>query len=138
MNLTNKKRVNKDLVLYENFIDADTAAKLIKILDKHAESGKLSWTPISFYETYSSVLPQDNDEDIIAEGLAPTIFSDMKQGIINAVQVFMTLIQRLFVKLDIILKNGNQEHMLVFILITQMKKETQVLLQEVDMLRSYI
>ena len=85
MNLTNKKRINKDLVLYENFIDADTAAKLIKILDKHAESGKLSWTPISFYESYSSVLPQDNDEDIIAEGLAPTIFSDMKQGIINAV-----------------------------------------------------
>ena len=85
MNLTNKKRVNKDLVLYENFIDADTAAKLIKILDKHAESGKLSWAPISFYESYSSVLPQDNDEDIIAEGLAPTIFSDMKQAIINAV-----------------------------------------------------
>ena len=85
MNLTNKNRVNKDLVLYENFIDADTAAKLIKILDKHAESGKLSWTPISFYESYSSVLPQDNDEDILAEGLSPTIFSDMKKGIIDAV-----------------------------------------------------
>lgn len=85
MNLQNKNRLTKDIVLYENFIDADTAAKLIKVLDKHAETGKLSWTPISFYESYSSVLPQDNDEDVIDEGLPGTIFSDMKQGIINAV-----------------------------------------------------
>lgn len=85
MNLTNKERVNKDLVLYKNFIDADTAAKLIKVLDKHAESGKLSWMPISFYESYSSVLPQDNDEDVLAEGLPADIFSQIKQGIIEAV-----------------------------------------------------
>jgi hypothetical protein len=85
MNLNNKKRLTKDIVIYENFIDKDTSAKLIKVLDKHADTGKITWTPISFYESYSSVLPQDNDEDVISEGLSPNIFSEIKQGIINAV-----------------------------------------------------
>ena len=85
MNLENKNRISKDIVVYENFIDADTAAKLVKVLDKHAELGLITWMPISFYESYSSVLPQDNDEHVVAEGLSPTIFSDMKNGIINAV-----------------------------------------------------
>jgi hypothetical protein len=85
MNLENKKRLTKDIVVYENFVDADTAAKLIKVLDKHAELGTITWMPISFYESYSSVLPQDEDEHVIAEGLPSDIFSQMKKGIIEAV-----------------------------------------------------
>lgn len=85
MNLENKSRITKDIVIYENFIDADTSAKLIKVLDKHAELGTISWTPISFYESYSSVLPEDDDEHVIAEGLPADIFSQIKQGIIDAV-----------------------------------------------------
>ena len=41
--------------------------------------------PISFYESYSSVLPQDDDEHVIAEGLSPNIFSEIKDAIIQAV-----------------------------------------------------
>jgi hypothetical protein len=85
MNLSNEKRVTEDIILYENFIDADIAAKVIKVLNKHAELGKIRWTPISFYESYSSVLPQDNDPEIADEGLSPTIFSEIKNGIIEAV-----------------------------------------------------
>ena len=85
MNLENKERLTKDIVVYENFIDADTAAKLVKVLDKHAELGLITWMPISFYESYSSVLPQDNDEHVENEGLPSDIFSQMKQGIIKAI-----------------------------------------------------
>lgn len=85
MNLENKNRITKDIVVYENFINAETAAKLVKVLDKHAELGLITWMPISFYESYSSVLPQDDDEHVLTEGLPSTIFSDMKQGIIEAV-----------------------------------------------------
>ena len=85
MNLKNKTRLTKDIVVYEDFVDAETAAKLIKVLDRHADSGKLTWTPISFYESYSSTLPQDDDEIVVEEGLSPTIFSEIKTGIINAV-----------------------------------------------------
>lgn len=85
MNLGNKTRLTKDIVVYEDFVDAETAAKLIKVLDRHADSGKLIWTPISFYESYSSTLPQDDDEIVVEEGLSPTIFSEIKTGIIDAV-----------------------------------------------------
>lgn len=85
MNLSNKNRLTKDIVLYENFIDAETSSKLINVLDKHAELGTINWMPISFYESYSSVLPQDNDEHVIAEGLPADIFSQIKSGIIDAV-----------------------------------------------------
>jgi hypothetical protein len=85
VNLENKKRITKDIVVYENFIDAETSAKLVKILDKHAELGTISWMPISFYESYSSVLPQDNDEHVVSEGLPSDIFSQIKNGIIDAV-----------------------------------------------------
>jgi hypothetical protein len=85
MNLENKTRITDDIVLYENFISADVAEKLVKVLDKHAELGSISWMPISFYESYSSVLPQDDDEHVISEGLPSDIFSQIKNGIISAV-----------------------------------------------------
>lgn len=85
MNLENKIRLTKDIVLYENFIDAETAKKLVSVLDKHAELGTIKWMPISFYESYSSVLPQDNDEHVISEDLPSDIFSQIKEGIITAV-----------------------------------------------------
>lgn len=85
MNLENKTRITNDIVLYENFISADVAEKLVKVLDKHAELGSISWMPISFYESYSSVLPQDDDEHVISEGLPSDIFSQIKNGIISAV-----------------------------------------------------
>jgi hypothetical protein len=85
MNLENKVRLTKDIVLYENFLSPEVSAKIVKILDKHAEVGTISWMPISFYESYSSVLPLDNDEHVIAEGLSATIFSEIKDGIVDAV-----------------------------------------------------
>jgi hypothetical protein len=85
VNLENKKRITKDIVVYENFIDEDTSAKIVKVLDKHAETGNIAWMPISFYESYSSVLPLDNDQEVISIGLSPTIFSDIEKAISGAV-----------------------------------------------------
>lgn len=85
MNLENKVRLTKDIVVYENFLSPEVSAKLVKVLDKHAELGTISWMPISFYESYSSVLPLDNDEHVISEGLSPTIFSEIKDAIVDAV-----------------------------------------------------
>jgi hypothetical protein len=39
----------------------------------------------SFYESYSSVLPLDNDQEVVDLGLSPTIFSDIEKTISNAV-----------------------------------------------------
>lgn len=85
MNLENKKRLTKDIVVYENFVDAETSAKLVKVLDKHVEVGTITWMPISFYESYSSVLPEDEDQHVINEGLSPNIFSEIKEDVIKAI-----------------------------------------------------
>jgi hypothetical protein len=78
MNLKNKKRITKDIVVYENFIDEETCQKMINALDAQANNGKISWMPISFYESYSSILPQDGDQEVLDAGLIPTIFSDIE------------------------------------------------------------
>jgi hypothetical protein len=85
MNLNNKKRITKDIVVYENFIDEETCQRMIKALDDQADNGKISWMPISFYESYSSVLPQDNDQELIDAGLSPTIFSDIEKTMPEAI-----------------------------------------------------
>jgi len=79
MNLKNKKRITKDIVVYENFIEKEDCIKMIKVLDAQADNEKISWMPISFYESYSSVLPKDNDQEIIDAELSPTIFSDIEK-----------------------------------------------------------
>jgi hypothetical protein len=85
VNLNNKNRLTEDIVVYENFITPEESAKIIKVLDTVAENGTITWMPISFYESYSSILPQDGDSEITAEGLPDDIFSEIKKGIIKAV-----------------------------------------------------
>jgi hypothetical protein len=85
MNLNNKIRLTKDIVLYKNFLTNEEAQKTISVLENQAKNEKIEWSPISFYESYSSILPNDNDEEIKNEGLPSTFFSDIKQGIIEAV-----------------------------------------------------
>jgi hypothetical protein len=85
MNLENKIRLTKDIVVYENFISNEDCEKMINALDAQAANGKISWMPISFYESYSSVLPQDNDQEVIDSGLNPTIFSDIEKKMPEAI-----------------------------------------------------
>ena len=85
MNLKNKKRITKDIVIYENFIDRATCQKMINALDAQADNKKISWMPISFYESYSSVLPQDNDQELLDAGLSSTIFSDIEKTMPEAI-----------------------------------------------------
>ena len=85
MNLNNPIRLTEDIVLYENFLTPEESAGVIKAIDAQAANEKLAWTPISFYESYSSVLPQDNDPELVDAGVSPTIFSEIKDAIIEGV-----------------------------------------------------
>jgi hypothetical protein len=85
MNLENKVRITKDIVVYKNFISKENCQKMIQALDAQAQSEKLSWMPISFYESYSSILPQDNDQELLDAGLSPTIFSDIEKTMPEAI-----------------------------------------------------
>lgn len=85
MNLANKTRLTKDIVVYENFISHDECKRMIEALDAQANNGGMTWMPISFYESYSSVLPKDNDQEVIDAGLSPTIFSDIEKMMPEAI-----------------------------------------------------
>jgi hypothetical protein len=85
MNLNKKNRLTKDILVYEDFLTKEECDSLIQVLEKQASNEKLSWTPISFYESYSSVLPQDGDPELAEFNLKPTAFSDIKKGIIEAI-----------------------------------------------------
>lgn len=62
----NSNKLLEDLSVYKNFITKDESKKTIKLLNKLAETRKDYWKPISFYESYSSGYPEDNDP-ILAE-----------------------------------------------------------------------
>jgi hypothetical protein len=85
MNLENRNAITEDIVVYENFLTPQESANLIKVLDKQAENGGIQWTPISFYESYSSILPKDGDPELEEFNLPSTFLSDVKAKIIEAV-----------------------------------------------------
>jgi len=85
MNLNNKIRLTEDILLFENFLTEDESKKAIEVLDLQATNNTLTWMPISFYESYSSVIPQDNDPELAEIGLPFDFFSNVKKGIIKAV-----------------------------------------------------
>ncbi len=84
-NLNNKKRLTKDIVVYENFLTPEESSKIIEVLDKVATNGTLTWMPISFYESYSSTLPKKGDPEIEKSGLSSDIFEQVKAKIVEAV-----------------------------------------------------
>jgi hypothetical protein len=85
MNLKDKQRITKDIIVYKNFISKKDCKKIIQALNAQADNGAISWMPISFYESYSSVLPQDNDQEVIDAGLSPTMFSDIEKAMPEAI-----------------------------------------------------
>lgn len=79
------KRLTDDILVYENFLTEEESKSVINVLEAQVKNEKLSWTPITFYESYSSILPQDNDEELSEFGLSPTFFSELQTRIIASV-----------------------------------------------------
>lgn len=77
-------RHKSDIVTYENFLTKEECESIIKVLDIKMEKGELSWMPISFYESYSSGMPEVNDSDTIACGLPGDFFQVLRQRVIDA------------------------------------------------------
>jgi hypothetical protein len=77
-------RHKEDIVVYENFLTPEECASVIKVLDIKMEKGELAWMPISFYESYSSGMPEENDPDTISCGLPGDFFQVLRQRVIDA------------------------------------------------------
>ena len=77
-------RYSDDILVYENFLTPEECQKVIDTLNLQVKNETMTWTPITFYESYSSNLPSDNDPEILECGLPGTFFSDTEQRIIDA------------------------------------------------------
>jgi hypothetical protein len=77
-------RHKPDIVVYDNFLSAEECAAIIKVLDIKMQKEELKWMPISFYESYSSGMPEVNDPDTIACGLPGDFFQVLRQRVIDA------------------------------------------------------
>ena len=84
MNLDNPKRYTEDIISYENFLTPEECVAIIKVIELQLANGKFEWTPISFYESYSSNLPKDGDSELEECGLSATFFGDLEKKIIEA------------------------------------------------------
>lgn len=83
--MSNYNRLTKDILVYENLLTKDECQAVINVLEEQVKNEKLSWTPITFYESYSSVLPQDGDEELEQFGLPSDFFSVLQNKIVSAV-----------------------------------------------------
>ena len=77
-------RHSDDIISFDNFLTSDECSSIIRALELQAANKTLEWTPISFYESYSSNLPKDNDPELAECGLSPTFFSDLQRKISDA------------------------------------------------------
>jgi hypothetical protein len=80
-----KNRLTKDILVFENFLTKEECLAIINVLEEQVVNEKLSWTPITFYESYSSVLPQDNDKELEKFNLPANFFSTLQKRISDAV-----------------------------------------------------
>ena len=67
----------EDFILIEDFITKEEASKTIALLNKLNEIRPDFWKPISFYESYSSGYPEDNDPILAEFGLPNDWFSNL-------------------------------------------------------------
>ena len=85
MNLENKTLLKDDIVVYENFLTEEECKAILAYWEHSVEKGTLPWQPISFYESYASNLP--DDEDIVKFGLPRTFVADLEAGVKLACEV---------------------------------------------------
>lgn len=76
-------RYSEDILVCENFLTEEECKKVINVLNLKVKNKTMEWTPITFYESYSSNLPNDNDSETLDCGLSATFFSDVEKQIMD-------------------------------------------------------
>lgn len=85
MNLENKKVLKDDIYIFENFLTEEECKSVLAYWEHSVNKGTLPWSPISFYESYASNLP--DDDDMINFGLPRDFFSNLELKIKEATEV---------------------------------------------------
>lgn len=84
-----KKLLKSDILVVEDFLTKDECQKIISLWEKKISSGEFEWMPISFYEAYTSRLPNDYDPDYGVFGLSKDYINEVKQRVVQEVEEFI-------------------------------------------------
>ena len=76
-------RHKPDIVQYDNFLTPEECKAVIDVLEIKMQKEELKWMPISFYESYSSGTPEQDDPDTISLGLPADFFPVLRQRVID-------------------------------------------------------
>jgi len=84
-NLDNNNRLREDICVFENFLTPEECESILKYWEHSVEKGTLPWEGISFYESYASNLP--DDDDVERFGLPRDFFVNLEQKIKEATEI---------------------------------------------------
>lgn len=85
MNLNNVNRLREDIVIFDNFLTEEECKSVLAYWEHSVQNESLPWSPISFYESYASNLP--DDDDMVKFGLPRDFFSNLEKGIQEATEI---------------------------------------------------
>ena len=85
MNLNNISKLKEDIVVFENFLTKEECDAVIKYWDHSVEKGTLMWQPISFYDSFASNLPDDEDKE--KYNIPLNFFTELKEKIKEATEI---------------------------------------------------
>ena len=84
-NLDNQTRVKEDILIFENFLNKDECDNVLKYWEHSVNKETLRWDPISFYDSFASNLP--DDEDKLNFGLPSDFFTMLQDKIQEAAAI---------------------------------------------------
>jgi len=84
-NLENQTKLKEDICVFENFLTEEECESILKYWKYSVEKGTLPWEGISFYESYASNLP--DDDDVEKFGLPRDFFVNLEKKIQESVEI---------------------------------------------------
>lgn len=85
MNLNNCIRLREDVCIFDNFLTPEESKSIVEYWNYCKENKLLEWTPISFYESYASILPETDEMEKF--NIPKTFFSDLEIKMQEATEI---------------------------------------------------
>lgn len=84
-NLDNQTRVKEDVLIFENFLTKEECENILKYWDYSLTKETIKWDPISFYDSFASNLPDDDDKEQFS--LSSDFFTNLQDKIQEATEI---------------------------------------------------
>lgn len=74
-------KLKADIICYDDFLTKEECNSIIQVLEYKVSKNEFNWNPISFYESYSSGYPHENDPDLAKFNLPGNFFVELEKKV---------------------------------------------------------